>query len=194
MVTVFDRHWWVLALRGVAALILGAGIFLWPGMTLAALAPLFAIYAVGDGVLALIAAVWAARRHVSWWPLLAEGSLDIAAGGVVLLWPGMPLFTLIAFIAVWAVLTGASSIVTAVLLRREMAGEWFLVLSGVSSVLLGALFLAFPGAGVLAVVWLVGAYALAFGMLLLGFAVRLRGWQHRKAPAAGGARAAVPRA
>jgi uncharacterized membrane protein HdeD (DUF308 family) len=194
MVTVFDRHWWVLALRGVAALVLGAGIFLWPGMTLSALSPLFVVYAMADGVLALIAAVWAARWHVSWWPLLAEGGFDVAAGAVVLLWPGMPLFTLIAFIAVWAILTGASGLLAAVLLRREMAGEWFLLLSGISSVLLGALLLAFPGASVLAVVWLIGAYALAFGVLLLGFSVRLRGWQHRKAPGAAGPRAAVPRA
>ena len=194
MVTVFDRHWWVLALRGVAALTLGAGLFLWPGMTLAALAPLFAIYAVADGVLALIAAVWAARWHVSWWPLLAEGGLDIVAGVVVLLWPGLPLFALIAFIAGWAILTGAFGIVAAVLLRRAMAGEWFLLLSGVGSVLLGALLLAFPGAGVLAVVWLIGAYALASGILLLGFAVRLRGWQHRTAPGAAGPWPLAPRA
>jgi len=181
MVTVFDRHWWILALRGLVALLFGVGIFAWPGVTVAVLVPLFAAYALGDGVLALIAAVWAARWHVSWWPLLVEGAIDVAAGVVALLWPTIPLFALIFFVGVWAILTGGSAILVAVLLRREMAGEWLLLLNGAGSVLLGLLLMAFPGAGVLAVVWLIGGYGLTCGILLLAFAFRLRHWQHRRA-------------
>lgn len=186
MVTVFDRHWWILALRGLVALLFGIGIVAWPAVTLAALVPLFAAYALGDGLLALMAAVWAARWHVSWWPLLVEGAIDVAAGLVVLVWPNPPLFALIYFVAVWAALTGGFAILAAVLLRREMAGDWLLFLSGAGSVLLGALLLMFPGAGVLGVVWLIAGYWLIGGLLMLGFALRLRDWRRRRAPAESG--------
>ena len=183
MATVFFRHWWTLALRGLCALLFGAGIFVWPGMTLAALALLFAAYALTDGILAVIGAVWAARWQMRWWPLLVEGGIGIAAGMLALVWADIPLFALLYVVAFWAALTGTCEILAAALLRRVMAGVWLLALSGVGSLLLGSLLLAFPGAGVLAVVWLIGAYALVFGGLLLRVAFRLRVWEHRSAPA-----------
>ena len=177
----FFRHWWTVALRGVFALAFGVGIFVWPGMTLEVLELLFAAYALADGLLAVIGAVWAARWHVRWWPFLVEGGIGIAVGMLTLAWLGMPLFVLLHVIAAWALLTGVFEIVAAALLRPVMAGVWLLGLSGAGSMLLGALLVAFPGAGVLAVAWLIGAYALAFGCLLLRIALQMRPWEHRRA-------------
>jgi uncharacterized membrane protein HdeD (DUF308 family) len=177
----FFQHWWTVALRGLFALALGVGMFVWPGMTLAALARLFGAYAMADGILAVNGALWAARWEMRWWPFLAEGGVGIAVGVVTLIWQDVPLFGLLYVIAVWAFLTGVFEIVAAALVWRVMAGVWLLALSGVGSLLLGALLVAFPGAGVLAVVWLIAAYAVAFGVLLLRIALQMRPWEHRRA-------------
>jgi uncharacterized membrane protein HdeD (DUF308 family) len=176
----FFQHWWTVALRGLIALVFGAGMFVWPGMTLGVLVELFGVYALADGILAVNGALWAARWEMRWWPFLAEGGVGIAVGVVALIWPDIPLFGLLYVIAVWAVLTGVFEIVAAALVWRVMAGVWLLALSGVGSMLLGALLVAFPGAGVLAVVWLIAAYALVFGGLLLWIAMHMRPWEHRR--------------
>jgi uncharacterized membrane protein HdeD (DUF308 family) len=177
----FFRHWWTVALRGLFALLFGVGIFVWPGMTLTLLVELFGVYALVDGILAVVGAVRAARWQMRWWPFLAEGGVGIAVGVVALVWPEIPIFGLLYVIAVWAVFTGVFEIVAAILVWRVMAGVWLLALSGVGSVVLGALLVAFPGAGVLAVVWLIAAYAVAFGLLLLRIALQMRPWEHRLA-------------
>lgn len=182
----FFQHWWTVALRGLFALAFGAGIFVWPGMTLTLLVGLFGAYALADGILAVIQAVWAARWQMRWWPFLAEGGVGIAVGVVTLIWQDIPLFGLLYVIAVWAFLTGIFEIVAAALVWRVMAGVWLLALSGVGSMLLGVLLVAFPGAGVLAVVWLIAAYALVFGGLLLWIALHMRSWERRRAIGASG--------
>ena len=177
----FFQHWWTVALRGLISLAFGVGIFVWPGMTVGLLVELFGAYALADGILAVHGAVWAARWQMSWWPFLAEGAIGIAVGALDLFWLDIPLFGLLTLIAVWAVLTGVFQIVAAALVWRVMAGVWLLALSGAASVLLGALLVAFPGASVLAVVWLIAAYALGFGALLLRIALHMRPWEHHRA-------------
>jgi uncharacterized membrane protein HdeD (DUF308 family) len=168
------RHWWALALRGVLAILFGLIAFAWPGITLIVLVLLFGAYAFIDGLFALFAAAGAAERHERWGSLLFEGVAGIAAGIVALVWPGMTALVLIYLMAVWAIVTGIFEIAAAVRLRHLISGEWLLGLGGVLSVLLGVLLLAMPGAGLLAWVWLVGAYAVLFGILLLALAFRLR--------------------
>jgi uncharacterized membrane protein HdeD (DUF308 family) len=132
----------------------------------------FGAYAIVDGVLALYAATQSRGEHV-WSPLL-EGLLSIAAGLVAFFWPGVTALALLFVIATWAILTGVIEVYAAIRLRRVIDNEWALVLSGVLSVAFGILLLAQPGAGVLTVVWLIGGYAIAFGIVMLVFAYRLR--------------------
>jgi uncharacterized membrane protein HdeD (DUF308 family) len=170
------RHWWVVALRGVAAIIFGILAFVWPGITLAVLILFFGAYAVVDGILALYSATRSHGEHV--WALLVEGILGIAAGLVALFWPGITALALLIVIATWAILTGALEVYAAIRLRKVIKNEWALVFAGVLSVLFGVLLLAQPGAGALALVWLIGAYAIIFGIGMLMFAWRLRGMLH----------------
>jgi uncharacterized membrane protein HdeD (DUF308 family) len=175
MVVVLARNWWALALRGLAAVLFGIMAFAWPGMTLGVLVLLYGAYALVDGVLAIIAAVAGRTSGMPWWALLLEGVLGITVGILTFAWPGITALVLLYLIAAWAVATGVFEVVAAIRLRREIRGEWLLALSGIISVLFGIALVINPVGGALAVVWLIGAYAIAFGVLLIALGFRLRG-------------------
>ena len=167
------RHWWAVGLRGLAAIVFGILAFIWPGITLSVLVLFFGAYAIVDGVLALYSAFRSRGEHV--WGPLVEGLLGIATGLIAFFWPGLTGFALLIVIAVWAILTGVLEVYAAIRLRRVIRNEWALILSGVLSVIFGVLLVAQPGAGALAVVWLIGLYAILFGITMLALAWRLRG-------------------
>jgi uncharacterized membrane protein HdeD (DUF308 family) len=169
-------HWWVLALRGVLALLFGIMAFAWPGVTMAVLVLLYGGYALADGIFAALAGV-----KTRTWSMLGVGLLGIAAGVATFLWPGITAIVLLYIIAFWAIFVGVFEIVTAIKLRKEIENEWLLIVSGVGIVLLGLLLLFNPGAGALSVVWMIGTVAILFGLLLLGLAFRLRGLHGRMA-------------
>ena len=168
------RNWWMLAIRGLAGVLFGLSAFFWPGITLAVLIMLFGAYAIVDGAFAIGAAFRYRTENGSWWALLLEGVLSVIAGLVAFAMPGITAIALVYVIAFWAIATGIFEIVAAVRLRREMEGEWLLALTGVLSIALGVIMVVRPGTGALALVWLIGAYALVFGALLLALAFRLR--------------------
>jgi len=178
MLDLLTRNWWMLVLRGVAALLFGILAFARPGITLGALVLLFGTYALIDGILSLIAA-FSRRGDAPWWALLLEGLAGLAAAGAAFFAPGLTAVALLYLIACWAIVTGIMEIIAAIALRKQLTGEFFLVLSGVASILFGILLVARPGSGALAVVWLIGGYAIAFGFLLLVLGLRLRGLRGR---------------
>jgi uncharacterized membrane protein HdeD (DUF308 family) len=179
MTTVLARNWWALALRGVVAVLLGLIAFVMPGVTLAAIVLLFGAYAVVDGIFAIIAAVRAAERHERWWTLALQGVVDILAGVIAFMWPAATALALLFLVAFWAIVTGVLEIVAAIRLRREIQGEWLLILSGILSVAFGVVLLALPAAGILVIVWWIGAYALIAGVVMIALAFKLRGRQQR---------------
>ena len=167
-------RWWVLLLRGIFAVLFGLLAFVWPGLTLAVLVLLFGAYALADGIVAI--AVGAQSR---WWMLLLTGALGVMAGMLSFFYPGITALALLYIIAFWAILRGFSEIVAAVQLRKVITNEWMLILGGAASVIFGVLLILFPGAGALSVIWLIGAYALFFGILMIGLALRLRSLPER---------------
>jgi uncharacterized membrane protein HdeD (DUF308 family) len=159
----------------VAAILFGILAFAWPGITLFVLVLFFGAYMLVDGIFAIVAAVRAAGEEDRWWLLLIEGILGVLAGLVAFFWPGLTALALLYFIAAWAIVTGIMEIVAAIRLRQEIEGEWALGLSGLLSVIFGILLVVLPApAGLLSLVWLVGAYAVATGVLLLILAFRVR--------------------
>jgi uncharacterized membrane protein HdeD (DUF308 family) len=186
------RRWWTLALRGAAAILFGILTFISPGPSLFVMVLLFGAYALADGVLNLVLAIESRRgtrrTATSWGWLVAAGLMSIAAGVVTFAWPGMTAVLLLLFIAWWCVLRGIAEVAAAIRLRKSIRGEWLLGLSGVLSVLFGALLLLRPGAGALALALWIGAYAIVFGALLVGLSFRLRAWQRgqeRRVPPGG---------
>jgi uncharacterized membrane protein HdeD (DUF308 family) len=178
MLDILAHNWWAIALRGLFAVLFGIAAFVWPALTLAILVILWGAYALVDGLLNLAAAVRAAQMKMTWWPLVLEGILGIAAGVVAFLWPGITALALLYLIAAWAILTGIVEIIAAVRLRNVISGEWLMALAGLLSIIFGVILIAAPGAGALAVVWTIGAYALVFGIVLIALGFRLRGLQH----------------
>jgi uncharacterized membrane protein HdeD (DUF308 family) len=170
MESAITGNWWVVALRGVAGIILGIAAFAVTGITLAVLIALFAAYLFVDGVLAILAG----SRGRSWL-IVAEGVVGVIAGFVAVLFPALTALALAILIAVWAILTGIAELAAAIRLRRMINNEWLLGLSGIISIVFGVLIALFPAAGLVAIVWLIGAYALVWGVLNLALAFRLRG-------------------
>jgi uncharacterized membrane protein HdeD (DUF308 family) len=174
MLRVLAEHWWVVALRGLFAVIFGLCAIIVPGLTVTALIVLFGAYALVDGIFLLIAGIrGGAGVHRA--PLIAQGILSAILGILVFSWPGLTALALLYFIAVWAIIIGAVQIVSAVQLRREIANEWFLGITGALSVLFGLICFIYPRSGALAVIWIIGIYALLFGIMLIMLAFRLRG-------------------
>ncbi len=166
------RYWWAVALRGLAAVLFGIAAFVWPGITLAALVLLFGAYALVDGIFSLLHAFGPETGFR--WPFALGGLAGIAAGITTLVWPGITAIVLLYLIAAWAVVTGILEIVEAVRLRKVIENEWLLGLGGLASVLFGGILAFVPGAGALAMIWLIGAYAVVFGVLLIALGFRLR--------------------
>lgn len=171
------RHWWLIALRGLVAVVFGLLAFVWPGMTLAVLVLFFGAYALVDGILAIVVAVRGGTDHRLFIGL--EGVVGVLAGLAAFAFPGLTALVLLYIIAFWAVLTGVLEVVAAVRLRRVINNEWGLIIGGVLSVLFGIVLIVAPGAGALAVVFLIGAYAVLFGITLLMLSWRLRSHQQR---------------
>ena len=174
MLSMLARNWWALALRGVFAVIFGILACVSPGATITALVLVFAAYALVDGVFAIVAALRGTGGQRRW-SLLIEGLLGVIAGLVAWRWPDITALAFLFLIAAWAISTGIFEIVAAIALRRELTGEWLLALSGIGSVIFGVLLVALPSAGILTLAWLIGSYALLFGILLIVLAFRLRG-------------------
>lgn len=172
--SVLAERWWAVAVRGALAVLFGGIALLWPGITFAALVLVFGAYAFADGVVALVSAFTEARPERRRWPLVLEGLLGIGAGLVTVFYPRITAVVLLAVIAGWAIVGGIFEIVEAVRLRRQIQGEWLLGLAGALSVAFGVLLALFPEAGAVSIVWLLGAYALAFGALFMVLAARLR--------------------
>jgi uncharacterized membrane protein HdeD (DUF308 family) len=169
-----SRYWWLLALRGVAAILFGILAFIWPQLTLEVLIILFGVYVLIDGVSNIITAFSRRETNDRWWVMLLEGVVGILAGVLTFLYPSLTAVILLYFIAAWAILTGVLEIVAAVRLRQEITGEWALALSGIFSIIFGILLVLFPGTGALAVVWIIGTYAIIFGALLIYLAFKVR--------------------
>lgn len=176
MVSALARNWWLVALRGLIAVLLGLAAFLWPGLTWLVLVYLFGFYALFDGLLAVITGVRHSKDTPRWWVFLLEGLISIAAGVIAFFQPVLTGLVILFAIAGWAIITGILEIVAAIRLRREITNEWWLALGGVASIALGILLILRPAAGGVALIWTLGAYELIFGILLIFLGFRLRNW------------------
>lgn len=168
------RSWWMPALRGVIAIAFGTIALFWPGLTLLGLVSLFAAYALLGGGIAVAAAVRYRKTHDDWWLPLLLGASAIGAAVIALIHPALSIMVLVMLIGANALISGVLDVAMAIRLRKTLQHEWLLALNGAAAIVFGVLAFLFPGAGALAIVWMISLYALATGVLLLALAVRLR--------------------
>jgi uncharacterized membrane protein HdeD (DUF308 family) len=171
---VLGENWWLFLVRGLAGIGFGILAFIWPGITLLTLVLMYGAFVLIDGVCALVCGFLARGNFGPCWWLVGVGVLGIGVGVATFLWPGLTALVLLFFIAAWAITTGIFQIVGAIQLRKEIENEWWLILSGVLSVVIGAALFAAPGAGALALIWLIALYAVLYGIAMASFALTLR--------------------
>lgn len=169
------RNWWLMALRGLVAVLFGVMAFVWPHITLLTLVYLFGFYALVNGVLALVLAYGGPPDHRVG-SLVVEAIISVIAGIVALVVPGITALALVLLIGIWAVVTGIIEITGAVRLRKVINNEWLFILSGIVSLIFGVLLLVQPKVGALALIWWIGAFAIVFGVLIISLAFRMRSW------------------
>ena len=173
------NRWWVVLLRGICAVVFGILSFGWPGLTLLSLVLLYGAYALVDGLLSIACGVAGSAAPRSWWVMITVGLLGVAAGIVTFLYPGITAVVLLVIIAFAAIGRGVCEIAAGIRLRKEIEGEFWLGLAGVASIAFGLILIAKPGLGALAVIWIIGSYAVLFGLLLVALGLRLKGVKDR---------------
>lgn len=175
LLTSLAQNWWLLLLRGIAAIVFGILAFMWPGITLLTLILFWGAYAIVDGVFSLWSAISGKGGAVNsrWW-LALVGVCGVVAGLLAFVMPGLTALVLLMFIAGWAIATGVLQVWGAIRLRKEIEGEWLLILSGLLSIAFGFVLIAWPGPGLLSVIWLIGSFAILEGIIYAALAIRLK--------------------
>jgi uncharacterized membrane protein HdeD (DUF308 family) len=174
LLTAVADDWWLLLVRGLAAIAFGVIAFLWPAITLVSMIYLFGIYAIVDGLVA----IWAAfnlpgQPGPRWW-LGLSGVVSILAGIIAFVYTGMTAMVLLVVIAVWAIIIGLLQLYAAIQLWKVIDNDWWLILSGLLAVAFGAVMIAWPSTGTLALIWSIAWFALFFGCMFVGLAFELR--------------------
>jgi uncharacterized membrane protein HdeD (DUF308 family) len=174
LIETLKRHWWVPVIRGIAAIAFGIIAFAYPGLTVATLLLLFGAWVLIDGIFRVVGAIGHHSSDPDWGWHLVIGIIGIVVGLLTFHAPRITALALIVYIAAWALMIGASEIVMAIKMRREIKGELFLILMGLASIVFAVLLLWNPIAGAAAVIWLIAWYAVVFGILAIFFGFRLR--------------------
>ena len=174
LIETLKRHWWVPVIRGIAAILFGVIAFVYPGLTVAVLVLLFGAWVLVDGIFRVIGAIGHRASDKEWGFDLIIGIVGIIIGFLTFHAPQITALALIIYIAAWALMIGATEIALAIKLRREIKGEWFLILMGLVSIVFAVMLLWNPAVGAAALIWIMAWYAVILGVLGIIFGFRLR--------------------
>ena len=160
-----------LVLRGVVTIAFGLLLILRPTTTLELLVLLFGAFALVEGALALTAAALAAQGEPGRAVAFTAGAVGVGVGITTFFWPGVTQLALSILIALRALVVGAAELALAadiaLHVSRRTAVAWLFACTGVLSIAFGAVLLLYPGAGLVALVWLLGLYASAIGIVVI---------------------------
>ena len=177
MLELVARSWWVYIVRGVLALVFGLFAYLNPAITMKILLIFFGIFIFIEGLLAIVGSIAGRKYSDIWWLVLLEGIAGVIIGVITFTRPAVTGMVLIVFVALWAIWSGLFRIITAIRLRKELDSEWLLIFGGIISILFGVMLFAHPGAGIVAIAWLIGFFASMSGILMITFGIKARKFQ-----------------
>ena len=175
MLGALTTNWWAWLIRGILAIIFGVIAFTQPTTTALALVYVFGIYAIAEGILNIWAALSGKADSRFWY--IIWGLISIIAGIIAFANPILTGLTLVIVIGAWAIVTGIFEIIAGIKLRDEIEGEFWLILGGILSVIFGILIWRNVAVGALTIVWLIGIYAILFGITLIALAFKVKGIQ-----------------
>jgi uncharacterized membrane protein HdeD (DUF308 family) len=164
------RNWSLLLLNGALLVVAGTLIFSidW---TLRELATFIgALFILQGGVEALTTGIDAKARRAN----VVTGLLSIAAGIVIIAWPGPGVLAVAIFLGAWLIVSGTIAITGAFAARRLLPDWWLLLILGVLEIPLGVLALAAPGETLAALVTVAGIWAVAIGVMRIVLAFELK--------------------
>lgn len=168
------EYWWLIAIRGILTILLGLFALVYPVATLAVLILVFGIFALIQGIITAIVGLATVKKDNNWWMMLLEGVVGIFIGIFVLKYTGITVFLMVYLIGLWALVAGVFGIIAGFSLRKEMEGEWLLILIGFAGVVLGILVLTNPASALVVVPTLLGIYGILVGILLMAFAFKVK--------------------
>jgi len=174
MQNIMTQYWWTVALRGVVAILFGLAAFLWSGLTLQVLIALFGVFVLLDGLFTIAIAFNTRKVYTRWWGFLLQGIVGVAVGIIAFAWPAVTATAMLYMIAFWAIAIGSLELMAGIGICRDVDGGWLLGSGGFLTILLGVALLVWPGAALLSMIWLIGAYAIFFGVVLIAFGFKLR--------------------
>lgn len=164
----------ILGVGGVASIVFGVIVLLWPGISLVALTALFGAFALVYGAFAVAAGLYlVAHRSTQWVPFIVGGAAGVLIGVVTFLRPGITDLTLAYLIAAWAFVTGVFQLAAAIEMWGDIPGAVWIAISGALSIVFGVLIAWRPGTGLLAILWVIGFYAILGGVAQLVGAYRI---------------------
>lgn len=185
LANILSRYWWMILLRGLAWVVFGILVFNQPAISLVTLTLLFGAFALVDGIANTVSAIGGRGENENWGVLLLTGLAGIAIGALTFYDPSITALGLLFYIAIWVTGTGLLQVVAGIRLRKEITGEFWLILSGLISIALGVFLVVRPGAGALSVLWVIATYGIVFGAILIALAFRVRSFANRLAAARG---------
>jgi len=169
-----QENWWQIIVRGIITFLFGLLLLVWPGASLFILTIFFGVFVLLDGIFSLVhAAKHKLGAGTRTW-LIIRGIVGIIVGLITFIWPAITEVVLILLIGAWALVAGIFEIIFAATSKAPGSARWLFAISGVLSVILGILLLARPIAGLLAIIWAIGAFAIVMGILLIIVGARLR--------------------
>ena len=173
------ESWWALAVRGIIALVFGLAAVFWPDFVWGALYLIFGIFAVLTGIVLVVGAVVNRRYSNDWWIILVMGILALLVALLMFMHPGPVTRVVVLLIGLWALLSGLFDVIAGFSLRKEMEGEWLLILAGLISMLVGVYVLFNLDSGAEVIMLVVGIYNILAGLLILITAYTARNWSDK---------------
>lgn len=161
------RSWWVLVIRGLFAILFGVITLLWPDITVFALVTIFGAFVMLDGLIEIWVGFANRGREQHWWTDALLGVVSVIIGVVAIGWPGITAIATMYVIASWMIVLGGLMIYQGIRLREEITGELWVISTGALSLVLGGVFMVFPGAGAISLAWAIAGFIIVLGVLMV---------------------------
>jgi uncharacterized membrane protein HdeD (DUF308 family) len=165
-------YWLLILLRGIVAILFGIMAIISVEFTLLFLVYLFGAYVLLDGILAIIVSLQERKSSSAWLVVFLIGIVGIVVGVLSFIHPGNVALLIFYLVAAWLIIAGFFSVISA--LRRATGTEWLSIVGGILSIIVGIIFFFHPTSSILSIVWLLGVFALVYGIIQIVRAIQLR--------------------